>query len=84
MKGTIENLAKIISSKTKLDFPDYTKKFRLECDATDKGIGCVLMQENEIIGYYSKKLHGAELNYTIVGKEYLSILLRLIHFKRIV
>ncbi|MGL5899968.1 MAG: reverse transcriptase domain-containing protein, partial [Lactobacillaceae bacterium] len=84
MKDTIENLAKMISSKIKLDFPDYTKKFRLECDASDKGIGCVLMQENKIIGYYSKKLHGAELNYTIVEKEYLSILLGLIHFKRIV
>ncbi|KAF9761106.1 Retrovirus-related Pol polyprotein from transposon 17.6 [Nosema granulosis] len=59
-------------------------KFILECDASDIGLGSVLRQEDRIIGYYSKKLHSSEMNYSIVEKEYLAMLLSLIHFKNII
>ncbi|KAF9761438.1 Retrovirus-related Pol polyprotein from transposon 17.6 [Nosema granulosis] len=81
MIGKIKNE---IATKMRLKFPDYNKKFILECDASDIGIGSVLRQEDRIIGYFSKKLQGAELNYSIVEKEYLAILLSLIHFQKII
>ncbi|MGL5899824.1 MAG: RNase H-like domain-containing protein, partial [Lactobacillaceae bacterium] len=84
MKQMIDDIKQVILSKVKLGFPDYTKKFILECDASDIGVGSVLRQENKIIGYYSKKLNGAELHYSIVEKEYLSILLACINFKNII
>ncbi|MGL5898788.1 MAG: RNase H-like domain-containing protein, partial [Lactobacillaceae bacterium] len=65
-------------------FPDYTKKFILECDASDVGLGSVLRQDDKIIGYFSKKLKGSEKHYSIVEKKYLAILLSCIHFKNII
>jgi transposase InsO family protein len=67
-----------------LGFPDFTKKFQLHCDASEKGMGSVLTQEGRVIGYYSRKFRDAELNYTIVEKEYFAILLSLLHFEDII
>ena len=38
----IEDIKHVIFSNVKLGFPDYTKKFILECDALDIGLGSVL------------------------------------------
>lgn len=84
MKEEIKELRQTIASNAKFEFPDYSKKFKLECDASQDGMGSVLLQEDKIIGYFSKKLHGSELNYSIVEKEYLSIVLGLLHLKRII
>lgn len=84
MKRTIEEIRNHIKEKHKLSFPDYTKKFTLHCDACDTGLGSVLTQEGKIIRYYNKKFNGAELNHTIVEKEYLAIVLSMINFKNII
>lgn len=77
------NIKQHIRENHKLHSPDFNKKFKLNCDASELGMGSVLFQEDRIIGYYSKKLRGSELNYTIVEKEYLSVLLSMMHFKNI-
>ncbi|MGL5900688.1 MAG: RNase H-like domain-containing protein, partial [Lactobacillaceae bacterium] len=84
MRTTIHEIIDEICKGVKLAFPDYTKKFTLECDASDVGIGSVLKQEDKIIGYFSKKLKHSELNYSIVEKEYLAMLLSMIHFEKII
>jgi hypothetical protein len=42
---------------------DNTKSFDVYCDATGTGLGCVLMQDNQVIAYASRALRPHEQNY---------------------
>ncbi|KAG0439306.1 Transposon Tf2-9 polyprotein [Dictyocoela muelleri] len=73
-----------IKRQTLLHFPDMNKPFILESDASDRGIGAVLKQENTIVGLYSAKFNKSEENYSVVEKETLAIVKAVLHFKTII
>ena len=62
----------ILTSDPDLHLPDPEKTFVLRTDASDYGIGAVLMQEHEgklfPICYASRKLSDAERNYSTIEK----------------
>ena len=60
------------ANKLRLRMPDPNKKYVLETDASDTGLGAVLKQEDQPIAYLSRLLKGAEKNYTITEREFLA------------
>jgi len=48
---------------------DFTKTFKIEYDDSCIGIGVVLIQQKQLIAYFSEKLNGTTFNYPIYDKE---------------
>ncbi|GJX26929.1 putative reverse transcriptase domain-containing protein [Tanacetum coccineum] len=47
-----------------LTLPDEVEDFMVYCDASNQGLGCVLMQRGKVIAYASRQLKTHEKNYT--------------------
>ena len=81
-----DELKGVITSKPVLGLPDFTKPFRLSTDASNIGISAILSQTDEtgkelyVIGYRSRTLRGAEINYSTIEKEMLAIVFGLKKF----
>jgi hypothetical protein len=48
-----------------LSLPDGNDDFVVYCDASGKGLGCVLMQRGKVVAYASRQLKIHEINYTV-------------------
>lgn len=70
-----------ISIAPVLMLTDYSKLFVLECDASGKGVGAVLMQEGKPI-VYSKALSNTNLGLSTYEKELLAVVLFVTKWRR--
>ena len=72
-----QTVRQVLSDKPVLHLPDPSKTFILRTDASNEGVGAILMQEHDgklhPVSYASKKLSGAEKNYSTIEKECLAI-----------
>lgn len=61
-----------------LRLPDFDQPFIVQTDASDTGIGAILLQEHEgvkmPIAYASRKLSSAEKNYSVIERECLALI----------
>ena len=79
-------LKAILGNTPVLLAPDFNKSFKLAVDASDIGIGAVLLQEednciNHPVCYFSKKLNKHQHNYSTIETECLVLNLALTHFE---
>ena len=61
-----------LSNDTALAFFDPTKEVTLQNDASEYGLGSVLLQDGRPVGYASRSLKPAERNYAQIEKEMLA------------
>jgi hypothetical protein len=62
-QANFEELRKHLTSAPVLVLLDLTKKFDIYCDASHRGLGCILMQEGQAVCYASPQLRKHEENY---------------------
>ena len=72
-----QSIKALLTKEPVLQLPDPRKTYFLQTDASDSGIGVVLMHEHDgklfPVCYASKKLSSAERNYSTIEKECLAI-----------
>ncbi|GAU50199.1 hypothetical protein TSUD_408870 [Trifolium subterraneum] len=66
-----------LTSAPMLVIPDPDKKYVVYCDASNKGLGCVLMQEGAVVAYASRQLKPHEENYPTHDLELAAIIFAL-------
>ncbi|GFN88916.1 Zinc finger protein [Plakobranchus ocellatus] len=72
------SLRVVVTSKPVLQLPDVNKRFVLRTDASDRGLGAALMQENEgtlfPVAYARKKLTDRGRKYSVTEREAVAIM----------
>ena len=83
---SFDTLKTRLSKAPILAYPNFKKEFVLETDASLKGLGAVLSQEQEDkrlhpVAYASRALSAAEKNYSITELETLAVVWAISHFR---
>ncbi|XP_043867322.1 uncharacterized protein LOC122757821 [Drosophila mojavensis] len=72
-QAAFEDLKRKLTEAPVLACPDFNKRFTLQTDASDHGLGAVLTQEEDgqerVVAYASRRLAPSEVNYTTTEKE---------------
>ena len=73
LQSSFDQLKSMLTSQPVCILPDMQKKFVLRTDASDYGLGAVLLQEQggdlKMVACGSRKLSGAEIGYSTIEKE---------------
>jgi ribonuclease HI len=62
-EASFQELKKRLTTAPVLTMPDMEKPFSIYCDASGKGLGCVLMQDGHVVAYASRQLKKHEEKY---------------------
>ena len=79
----LENIKKVMAKETILTYPNFNEVFEIHTDASDRQLGAVISQNWKPLAFYSRKLSGAQRNYTTTEQELLSIVETLKEFRNI-
>lgn len=84
-KQAFDSLKKALTTAPVLIFPDFKETFYVTTDASEYAVGSILSQgaipDDRPIQYFSKTLTAAQINYAVIHKEMLAIILSLEQFR---
>ena len=72
----------LVTEAPVLTYYDATQDLQVQCDASSKGIGGVLLQEGKPIAYVSRPLTQTDQRYAQIEKELLAIVFTLERFNQ--
>ena len=81
---SFRQVKQLIVESPVLKYFDPKAGTELQCDASDKGLGACLMQDGQPVGYASRAMTSAEINYAQIEKELLAIVFGLERFEQYV
>ena len=58
----------LLGQEAFLQYPDHNQSFHIYADASDLQLGAAIIQNNQPVAYYSRKLNAAQRNYTVGEK----------------
>ena len=71
--SAVQQVKRLVTNAPVLKYFDSTKGVTLQCDASDKGLGAVLMQDDHPVAYASRALTDPETRYAQIEKELLAV-----------
>ena len=86
-QGAFDHLRKCLMTTPILAFPDHSRHFMLDTDASDTGIGAILSQVHlddggeAVIAYASRSLSRQEQRYCVTRRELLAVVELIHHFR---
>jgi hypothetical protein len=75
-----DKVKKLLSSAPTLAYYDVNKGVTLQCDASQAGIGCAILQDGRPVEFASRAMTNTEQSYAQIEKEMLAILFALERF----
>ena len=76
-QNAFEAIKRVITTLSVLTYFDKTKKHTIQCDASKKRLGAVLLQESKPVMYVSRALTETEQRYSNTERELLAIVFAL-------
>ncbi|XP_071490828.1 uncharacterized protein [Diadema antillarum] len=85
-QDAFQKLKVVLMNDPVLIAPNFERSFQLATDASDRGVGAVLLQDDDNghskpVCFFSKKLNRHQQKYSTVEKECLSVVLAVQHFE---
>ena len=71
-QNAFEAIKQVITTLLVLTYCDKTKKHTIQCDASKKGLGAVLVQESKLVMYVSRALTETEQRYSNIERKLLA------------
>ena len=78
--AAFDSLKSLLVNAPVLAYFDAAKKIKIQCDASQAGLGSVLLQDGRPVEYASRAMTVTEQNYAQIEKELLSILFSMERF----
>ena len=70
---SFQELKRRLTTAPVLTLPDIHRDFVIYCDASRRGLGCVLMQDGKVVAYASRQLKPYEQNYPTHDLEFAAV-----------